>query len=107
MKDRLREALLVGVPGLCFVIGGALNDEYSVVALGGILVIASVYGFTRRRVVKVASTDEKRQRRSFVLAGVIGASFAVTGFVSHSYVLAAAGAVILIGSLLQLHRTAP
>jgi hypothetical protein len=49
----------------------------------------------------------KQQRRSFVLAGVIGASFAIRGFLGHGYWLAAAGTVILIGALLQLYRTMP
>ena len=50
--------------------------------------------------------DQKRQRRSFALAGVIGASFAIRGFVSHGYSLAAAGTVILTGALLRLYGRA-
>ena len=106
MRGRLTHFLVVGVPGLCFVIVGALNDEYTAVVLGGVFVIGSVYELSRKRV-SVGNSDQKRQRRSFVLAGVIGASFAITGFVSHSYLLAAAGTVILIGSLLQLYRATP
>jgi hypothetical protein len=105
MKSILARFLVLGVPGLCFIIAGALNDEYPVIALGGILVIDSVYGLSRKRGVMVGNIDQRRQRRSFALAGVIGASFAIRGFVSHGYLLAAAGSVILIGSLVQLHRT--
>jgi uncharacterized membrane protein YfcA len=88
MKGRLTHFLVVGVPGLCFVIVGALNDEFPAIALGGILVIGSIYGLARKRVA-VGNGDQKRERRSFVLAGVIGASFVITGFASHSYLLAA------------------
>ncbi|MGE5700874.1 MAG: hypothetical protein ACM3VU_00510 [Arthrospira platensis] len=96
--------LLVGVPGLCFLIGGALNGEYAGAALGGILVIESLYGLSRKRAVMVGNGNQMRQRRSFVLAGIIGASFAITGIASHRYLLATAGTVLLIGSLVQLHR---
>lgn len=104
MKVKLTRFLIVGVPGLCFVIVGALNNEYAAVVLGGILIIGSFYELSGKRVA-LGNSEQKRQRRSFALAGVIGVSFAITGFVSHSYVLAAAGAVILIGALLQLYRT--
>lgn len=106
MKRMLTRLLVVGVPGLCFVIVGALNGEYAAVALGGILVIGLVYELSRKRVA-VGNSDEKRQRRSFALSGVIGASFAVRGFVGHSYGLGAVGTFILIGALLQLYRATP
>jgi hypothetical protein len=63
--------LTVGVPDLCFVIAGALNDEHPLIALGGILVIDSVYGLSRKHGVMVGNIDQKRQHRSFALAGVI------------------------------------
>jgi hypothetical protein len=106
MKGMLTRFLVLGVPGLCFVIAGALNDEYPAAALGGIFVIDAVYGLSRKRRVNVGNIDQKRQRRSFALAGVIGASFAIRGFVGHGYLLAAAGTVILIGSLLRLYSRA-
>jgi hypothetical protein len=103
MKDVRTHFLVVGVPGLCFVIAGVLSDEYPAAALGVILVMGAVYGLSRGRVAMVGSSDEKRQRRSFLLAGIIGASFAITGFASHRYLLAVAGSVILIGALLRLY----
>jgi hypothetical protein len=106
MKGMLMHFLVVGVPGLCFVIAGVLNDEYPAAALGGILVIGSVYGLSRKRVVMVGNSDQKRQRRSFALAGIIGASLATTGFASHHYLLGAAGTAILIGALLRLYGRA-
>ncbi len=106
MKRMLMHFLVVGVPGLCFLIAGVLNDEYPAAALGGILVIGSIYGLSQDRVVMVGNSDQKRQRRSFVLAGIIGASFATTGFASHRYLLAAAGTVILIGAFLRLYGRA-
>jgi hypothetical protein len=107
MKGMITRFLVLGVPGLCFVIAGALNNEYPLIALGGILVIDSAYGLSRKRGVMAGNFDQRRQRRSFALAGVIGASFAIRGFVSHGYLLAAAGTVIFVGSLLRLHRTTP
>jgi hypothetical protein len=106
MKRMLTHFLAVGVPGLCFVIAGVLNEEYPAAALGGVLVIGAVYGLSQGRVALVGDSDEKRQRRSFVLAGIIGASFATTGFASHRYLLAAAGTVIVIGALLRLYGRA-
>jgi hypothetical protein len=52
-----------------------------------------------------AHGGQQRQRLSFTLAGITGASFAITGFVSHGYWLATAGTVILSGALLRLYRT--
>lgn len=98
--------LLVGVPGLCFVILGALDAEYPAGGLGGILVIGSVYEFSRKRVA-VRMSDQAEQRRSVVLAGIIGVSFAIAGFVSHGYLLGAAGIVLLTGALLRLYRPTP
>lgn len=107
MKGVLARFLVLGVPGLCVVIVGALSDAYPVIAVGGIILIDAVYGLSRNRGVKVDDTDQKRQRRSFILASVIGTSFAITGFVGHSYWLGVVGTVILIGSLLQLYHTMP
>lgn len=107
MKRLLAHFLVVGVPGLCFVIVGLLSDEYPAAALGGILIIGAVYGLTQKRVaLMVGDSEQRRERRSFVVAGIIGASFATTGFVSHRYVLAAAGTVILIGAILRLYGRA-
>jgi hypothetical protein len=106
MKRMLTHFLVVGVPGLCFVIAGVLTDEYPAAALGAVLLIGSVYGLVQKRVVSVGDSEQKRQRRSFVLAGIIGASFATTGVAGHRYVLAAAGTVILIGALLRLYGRA-
>jgi hypothetical protein len=102
MKSMLAYFLVVGVPGLFFVIAGVLNDEYPVVALGGVLVIGSAYGLSRKHVAMLGSA----QRRSFVLAGIIGASFAIAGFIEHSYLLATAGTVVSIGALLRLYGKA-
>lgn len=103
MKRTLANPLIVCVPGLGFVIGGALDDEYTVVALGGILVVGSIYELIRKRVTVVGSSDRRRQRRSLILAGIIGASFAVSGVVGDRYLLAAAGIVILVGALLRVY----
>jgi hypothetical protein len=105
MKGVLTRFLVVGVPGFCFVIAGVLNAEYPAAILGGILITDAVYGLSRKRV--VGNSDQKRERRSFILAGIIGASLAITGFVSHGYWLGTGGTVIFIGSLLQLYRTTP
>jgi len=107
MKGTVTRSLVVGLPGLCFVIAGAITGAYPILALGGILVGESVYELSRKRAATVGARDQKRQRRSFVLAGVIGASFAITGFAGKNYLLAAGGTVLLIGSLLQLYRTTP
>jgi hypothetical protein len=72
MKGMLTRFLVVGVPGLCFLVAGLLDDDYSPAALGGILVIGWVYGLSRKRVAMVGSSDQMRQRCSFVLAGIIG-----------------------------------
>jgi hypothetical protein len=104
MKGRVH-FLVVGVPGVCFVIAGALNAEYLAVALGGILVLGSVYGLSRGKVPMLGNNDQKRQRLSFLLAGIIGVSFAITGFVGHRYWLAAAGLVLFIGALLRFYGT--
>ncbi len=96
--------LVVGVPGVCFVIAGTLNHEYPVIAFGGILVIGFVYGLSRKRMPVLANSVQKQQRYSFALAGVIGASLAITGFVGHGYWLGAAGVTIFIGALLRMFR---
>jgi hypothetical protein len=106
MNGTLIRLLVVGVPGLCFVIAGVLNADYPAAALGGFLVIDLVYGLSRKRGDMVGNIDVKRQRRAFALAGVIGASFAITGFAGHGYLVAAAGTVIFIGSLLRLYAKA-
>jgi hypothetical protein len=106
MKRVLVHLLVVGVPGLCFVIVGALNDEYPAIALGGFLVIEAVYVVGQGRVPTLGNGNQNQQRRSFVLAGIIGASFAIAGFVGHGYWLGAAGTVILIGALLRLYGRA-
>jgi hypothetical protein len=107
MKGMLTRFLVVGVPGLCFLIAGLLTDNYPAAALGGTLVIGSLYGLSRKRVAVVGNSDQTRQRRSFRLAGIIGASYAIAGFVGGRYWMAAAGTVILIGSLLRLYRPTP
>jgi hypothetical protein len=107
MKRTFTYFLVVGVPGLCFLIAGAVNHEYPVAVLGGALVIAAVYRLSRKQVTMAPASDHKRPRLSLVLAGIIGVSFAVSGFASHQYWLAAVGVFILIGSVLQLHRTTP
>jgi len=96
--------LVVGVPGLCFLIAGGLSAEYPAAAVGGALFIGSVYELSRKRVPTVWARDQQRQRLSFVLAGVIGMSLAVTGFFGHGYWQAAAGTVLLIGALLRLQK---
>lgn len=106
MKRRLAHFLVVGVPGLCFVIAGVLNGEYPVVALGGVLVITAIYGLNRQGVDMLGGDEQKRQHRSFVFAGIIGVSFAIAGFIGHSYWMATAGTVILIGSILRLYGSA-
>jgi hypothetical protein len=103
MSGTIARFVVVGVPGLCFVIAGVLNHEYPAAALGVVLVIDSVHGHSGKHMTMVGSSDQRRQRRSFVLAGIIGASFAIAGFASHSYLLAAAAMVIFIGSLLRLY----
>jgi hypothetical protein len=105
MKGTLIRFLVVGVPGLCFLIAGAVNHEYPVGVLGGVLIIVSIYGLSQKRVAMRPTSDQKRQRLSFGVAGIISASLAVNGFASPRYWLAAVGIVILIGSLLQLYRT--
>lgn len=102
---RLIYFLTGGVPGLCCLIGGAVYHEYPVAVLGSVMVIASVYGLSRKRVAMAPTNDQKRRRLSFVLAGIIGVSLAVNGFASPRYWLAAVGIALLIGSLLQLYRT--
>ena len=101
----LISVLAVGVPGLCLLIGGAVDHEYLPALLGGVMVILVIYGLGQRRTAFANVNDQKKQRRSFVLGGIIGLSFAISGFVSHSYWLAAAGTFISIGALLQLYRT--
>ncbi len=97
--------LVVGVPGLCFLVAGVVNHEYQVAVLGGVLVIVSAYQLSRKRVAVVPTSDQKRQRLSFVIAGIIGASLAINGFASPRYWLAAVGIAMLTGSILQLYRT--
>lgn len=103
MKLVLVRFLVVAVPGLCFVIAGTLSDQYPVVALGGFFVIDAIYGLSRKRTVILGKSDQKRQRLSFVLAGIIGASSTVSAILEHTYWLAAVGIVILIGALLRLY----
>ena len=104
MRPKLIYFLAVGVPGLCFLVAGFVNREYTVAALGGILVIVFVYGLSQKSMAVDLASDQKRQRLSLVLAGIIGASLAVSGFASPRYWLAAVGIVILIGSLFRLYR---
>ncbi len=97
--------LVVGIPGLCLLIAGAVSHEYLVVVLGGVLVIVAADRLNRKQTRRASASDYKKQRLSFGLAGVIGASLAITGFVSDGNWVGMAGVVILIGSLLQLYRT--
>lgn len=106
MKRRLMPLLIVGVPGMCFLIAGIVSHEYPIAVLGGVMITVFVYGLSRQQITMPAS-DHKRSRLSFGLAGIIGMSLAINGFVGHQYWLVAAGVVILIGSLLQLYRTTP
>jgi hypothetical protein len=105
MKGTLMYPLVVGVPGLCFLIAGAVNHEYPVAVLGGVMVIIFVYGLSRKRPAMVPTNDQKQQRLSFVLAGIIGVSLAINGFASSRYWLAAVGTALVTGSFLQLYRT--
>jgi len=98
--------LFIGVPGICIVILGATSREWPAIALGCILVGDFVYGCFRGTAAKVGP-DPKRMRRSFIVAGVIGASFAITGFAEQRYVLAVAGSVLVIGALARLYRKVP
>lgn len=104
MRRNLISLLAVGVPGVCLLIGGAMSHEYLLVALGGVLVIASADRLNRKQAPSIPARDYKKQRLSFGLAGIIGASLAVIGFVSDGNWIGVAGVVILIGSLLQLYR---
>jgi hypothetical protein len=105
MKRTLIPFLIVGVPGMCFLIAGMVSHEYPIAVLGGVMIIVFVYGLSRQQITMVPASDHKRSRLSFGLAGIIGMSLAINGFVGHQYWLVAAGVVILIGSLLQLYRT--
>lgn len=105
MKDTHVYFLIVGVPGLFFLIAGAVSHEYLVAALGGVLVIVSADRFNRKQAPRTPLGNYKKHRLSFGLASVIGASLAITGFVSDGIWIGMAGVVILIGSLLQLYRT--
>lgn len=107
MRRSLISFLVVGLPGLCLLVGGAVSHEYPVAALGGALVIVAVYMLSRQMQRRASANDYKRERLSFVLAGIIGASLAVSGFLSDGSWVGAAGVIILIGSLLQLYRTTP
>jgi len=107
MRRTLISFLVVGVPGLCLLIGGAVSHEYPVAALGGVLVGASVYQLGRRQVPRVSEGDLKKRRLSFSLAGITGGSLAIVGFASHRYWLAGVDVAILVGALLQLYRTTP
>jgi hypothetical protein len=100
MKRTLLRILFVGVPGTCFLTAGIVTKEYPAAGLGCALVIGCVYELGRKSPV---NRDRKQRRRSFALAGVIGASFAISGFGSHEYWLGAAGTVIFIGALLRLY----
>jgi hypothetical protein len=99
VNSTLIRLLVLGVPGFCFVAIGALNDEYPFIALGGILVIDALYGVNQKRGI---IRDQSRERRSFVIPALIGGGLAISGFASHSYVVAAAGTAILVGALLRL-----
>lgn len=105
MEWNLISLLVVGVPGLCLLIGGAVGREYLVAVLGGALVIVSVYRFGRRHMSPMPGRDLKKQRLSFSLAGITGGSLAIVGFASHRYWLAGIDVAILVGALLQLYRT--
>jgi hypothetical protein len=104
MRSRLVYFLLVGVLGLSFLVAGFVNREYAVAVMGGVLILALAYGLSQKQVMMGPANDQKQQRLSFGLAGIIGASLAVNGFASPRYWLAAAGVVILIGSFLQFYR---
>ena len=99
MKSTLTYLLVLGVTGLCFVIAGTLDHEYSVVAFGGALLIGSFYVLIRKHFDDIY---QKQERWSLVCAGIISASFAITGFAGHRYLLAGAGIVMLIAALLRL-----
>jgi hypothetical protein len=103
MKRTLAYLLVVGVPGLCFVIGGALSAEYQVAAFGGVLVIGTVYALSRKRVPMVYDNHQKQRRRSFAMAGIFGASIAAVEFTGHRYLMATVGIALLIGALLRLY----
>jgi hypothetical protein len=104
MKRALLRILFVGVPGACFLIAGIVTKEYPAAGLGGALIIGCVYELGWKPA--TVDRDRKQQRRSFALAGVIGASLAISGFGRHGYWLGAAGTVIFIGSLLRLYGSA-
>ena len=103
MKRTLARFLSGAVPGACFLVAGILDNEYAISVLGGVLLIGSIYGLARGHMTNVGASDEKRQRRSLVFAGVIGVSLAVVGFINYRYVLASGGTVISIGSLMRLY----
>jgi len=105
MKRTLVHFLVVGVPGLCFLIIGAVNHERLIAFLGGALVIVFVYGVSRKGIRTAPTGDPRTSRLSFIVAGIIGVSLAVKGFAGPSYWVAAVGLVLVIGSLLQLYRT--
>ena|SRR5580692_6372702 len=105
MKRVLLRILFVGGPGLCFLIAGIVTKEYPAAGLGGALIVGCAYELGHKPV--TAGRDRKQQRRSFALAGVIGASLAISGFGSHGYWLGAAGTVIFMGALLRLYGMTP
>jgi hypothetical protein len=102
---RLVSFLAIGVPGLCFLVVGTLNREYPTAILGGVLIMIAAYRMGIKQMPRTPPDDYKRQRLSFGLGGIIGASLAINGFVSDGNWVGVAGVVILIGSLLQLYRT--
>lgn len=101
MKRALLRILFVGVPGVCFLIAGLVTKEYPAAGFGGALIVGCVYELAHKSA--IVDHDRKQQRRSSALVGVIGASLAISGFLSHGYWLGAAGTAIFIGALLRLY----
>jgi hypothetical protein len=68
--------LVLGTLGVAFAAVGGVCDEIPFLVLGSILILEGIYALCRKHATMTADRERQQERRSFVFAGVIGASFA-------------------------------
>jgi hypothetical protein len=104
MNRTLSRILLIGVPGVGFVVAGAAIHEYGVLVAGGAMVGLLAYTVIREGLGAPPARENRQSWVSFSLASMIGVGIMIDGVTGGQYWLVVIGGALVIGSLLQLCR---